>query len=139
MTQELDGDEEFLSRDDILKAEDMVYEIVPVPEWGGKVRVKGLTANERDSFEASMVRGEGKKAKVNTENIRANLVARTVVDRNGKPIFALTDIFLLGAKSAAAMDRVYEVAMRLSKFTKEDMEELEGNSGPDRSGDSSLR
>jgi len=39
-----------LTRDEILKAEDIQYETVPVPEWapGGTVRVKTLSGEERD-------------------------------------------------------------------------------------------
>jgi hypothetical protein len=43
------------------------------------------------------------------------------------------DINTLGQKSAAALDRVYEVAARLSKISKEDVDELAKNSGKGRS------
>ena len=33
-----------LTREDILNYNDIKTEIVPVPEWGGEVKVKGLTA-----------------------------------------------------------------------------------------------
>lgn len=119
---------QLLDRDSILKATDIEYEIVEVPEWGGKVRVRALTGTQRDAFESSMVVGEGKKQKVTTQNIRAKLVQLTVVDMNGAQLFGPTDIAFLGAKSAAALDRVYEVAARLSKISKEDVDELAGNS-----------
>lgn len=120
--------ETLLSRDQILEMEDLDYEVVEVPEWGGKVRVRALTGTERDAFESSLVKGTGKIQKVDTQNIRAKLCSLTMVDSEGERLFSHQDIKVLGAKSAAALDRVYDVASRLSKISKEDVEELEGNS-----------
>ena len=52
-----------LSKTAILCANDLQTEDVDVPEWGGVVRVRSFTGRERDAFEASMVRGEGKDRK----------------------------------------------------------------------------
>lgn len=125
-----------LSRDQVLGAEDLSYEIVDVPEWGGKVRVRGLTGTERDAFEASMVKSTGKIQKIDTANIRAKLCALTMVDDEGERLFTDSDVALLGKKSASALDRVYDAAARLSKITKEDVDELAGNSASDPSDDS---
>lgn len=127
---------ELLSRDAIMSVDDMDYEIVDVPEWGGKVRVRSMTGSERDAFEASLVKGTGKQQRVSVENIRAKLVALTVVDMEGNRIFNDKDITFLGRKSAAALDRVYEVSARLSKISKEDVDELAGNSESGHSDDS---
>ena len=118
----------YLSRDAILAVDDVQFEDVEVPEWGGKVRVKSLTGKERDALESSMIIGKGKNANVNLNNLRAKLVARSVVDEDGKRIFTDDDISALGAKSAAALTRVYEVAQRLSGITQEDVDELTKNS-----------
>jgi hypothetical protein len=117
-----------LTRDDILASQDLTFEIVDVPEWGGQVRVKALTATERDAFEASMVVGTGKVQKVDMHNVRAKLCAYTICDMDGARLFSESDVALLGQKSAAALDRVYGVASRLSKITKEDVDEIVGNS-----------
>jgi hypothetical protein len=84
--------------------------------------------DERDALEASMIKGKGKKAQVNLENLRAKVVARCVVDEDGVHIFSDADIPALGKKSAAALNRVYEVAQRLSGITDDDVEELTKNS-----------
>lgn len=125
-----------LSREQVLEALDLEFEVVDVPEWGGKVRVKGLTGQERDWFESSLIITTGKIQKVDTQNIRAKLCAMCMVDNDGSRLFSDQDVALLGRKSAAALDRVYEVASRLSKISKEDVEELAGNSGSVRSVDS---
>jgi len=117
----------FLTRDAILKAQDLPTEEVEVPEWGGVVRVRGLTGAERDAFEQSIVEQRGKNTRMNLRNIRAKLVALTVVDEEGNRVFSDEDAEALGKKSAAALDRVFAVAQRLSGLRPEDVEELAGN------------
>jgi len=117
-----------LNRDAILAADDLPRELVSVPEWGGEVYVRCMTGEERDAWEASVVDTSGAgKAKPKLENLRAKLVARTVVDEDGNRLFSDLDVAVLGRKSAAAMDRLYTVAAKLSKISKSDEEELVGN------------
>ena len=96
-----------LSKSAILCANDLQTEDVDVPEWGGSVRVRSFTGRERDAFEASMVRGEGKDRKVDLTNMRARLVGLTVIDEGGQRLFTDEEVDLLGAKSGAALDRVF--------------------------------
>jgi len=122
-----------LSRDAILAAEDLPKELVDVPEWGGSVWVRCLTALERDEWESSIMVMDGKGGtKADLRNIRAKLVVRTVVDDAGERLFSEADVLVLGGKSAAALDRLYSVAAKLSKITKEDEKELLGNSESDQ-------
>lgn len=125
-----------LTRDAILQAEDLPRELVEVPEWGGCVYVRALTGAERDAFEASVVEQRGKSTKMNLRNIRAKLVALTIVDEEGTRLFSDADVKLLGQKSAAALDKLFEVAQRLSGLKDEDVEELAKNSEDDLSEDS---
>jgi hypothetical protein len=112
-----------LSRDDILKAQDCRTQEVDVPEWGGTVLVRGMTGRERDQFETSMLeRGRGGRMVPNTANTRAKVVARCVVGEDGTRLFTDADIAALGEKSGAAIDRVFEVAARLSGLSDEDRE-----------------
>ena len=73
----------FLSRDAIFAVPDIQSEDVFVPQWSGTVRVKGLTARERDQFEADILRGKGKNVEVVKQNLRAKLVVRAAVDEVG--------------------------------------------------------
>ena len=68
---------EQLGREAILAIPDIKREVVQIPEWGGAVTVQGLTGDERDDFEATCVKGRGKKTEVNLRNFRAKLVARS--------------------------------------------------------------
>jgi hypothetical protein len=125
-----------LSKDAILSADDLPTEDVEVPEWGGSVRVKALAGKDRDAFEASMQQQRGKEYVRNMANVRAKLVAKTVVDENGERMFAENEINALGQKSAAALDRIFEVAAKLSRLSDDDIEELGKASEDDQSDDS---
>jgi hypothetical protein len=118
-----------LSRQAILAAEDLKTEDVPVPEWGGTVRVRTISAKERDAFEDSLSVGEGKARKTNIVNLRAKLVGLCCIDEGGARVFTDADLEALGAKSASVVDRIFSVAQRLNGLTKEDVEALEKNSG----------
>lgn len=125
-----------LSRDAILGASDIQSEIVDVPEWGGQVRVQGMSGTDRDAFEASLIKGKGKNTSVNYNNLRAKLLVRSIVDDAGERIFGEHDIAALGAKSSAALNRVYNVAQRLNGLSDEDVEELTEGLKDDPSADS---
>lgn len=126
----------YLTREQILQADDLLLEDVEVPEWDGTVRVRGLTGAERDAFESEIVQLKGKKASLNTQNFRAKLVARSVVDEDGQRLFSDRDAQVLGQKSAAALQRVFEVAQRLSGLSETDVEELVANFNEGQSDDS---
>ena len=126
----------YLDRAAILAVPDITTEDVDVPEWGGVVRVRGLTASQRDAFEAASLQGKGKNTSVNLHNLRARLVALCIVDGDGNQLFAERDVHVLGQKSAAAIDRIYDTATRLSGIGENDVEELTKNSESDQSDDS---
>jgi len=130
-----------LTKQEIMNARDILTEDVPTPEWAPEgtppeeaatcgVRVRGMTGRERDAFEASLVVGEGKKSKRDLSNLRARLVGVCLVDDGGRRVFTDTEIQFLGAKSAAALDRVFSVAQRLSGLSAADVEDLEKKSAP---------
>lgn len=116
-----------LSRDHILNAADGQSERVMVPEWGGEVIVRALTGAERDAFEAALTERRGRRVEMRLENVRARLVAMCAIDEQGDALFYPSDVELLGQKSAAALQRVFEVCQRLSGLTDQDVEELAKN------------
>ena len=113
-----------LSSEEILNTEDILEELVEVPEWKGTVRVRGLTGRERDAYEASLLEQRGRNTKANLQNARAKLVVLSVVDARGQRMFTESQIPQLGAKSAAALDRIWKKARDLSGMSDEDVEEL---------------
>jgi len=110
---------------DILGIADIQTEEVFVKPWNASVRVRGLTAAERDVFEASVI--DRRSGRVNPKDIRARLVVMCLVDEKGERIFSDSHVPDLAKKSAAALDPIFAAAQRLSGMTKADIEELEGN------------
>lgn len=112
-----------LSRAQILAAVVVPTEVVRVPELGGEIIVCGMTAAERDSWEASLFTGKGKHRQFNADNIRAKLVAKCVVDENGNRLFSEQDVATLGRVRVDVMARLHTVAQRLSGITDADEED----------------
>jgi len=125
-----------LTREQILQANDIATETVSVPEWGGEVLVRALSGSQRDAFDDATLEQKGKNRRVNLVNVRARLCAISIVDETGKRMFSDEDVRALGRKSAAALDRVFAAAQRLSGLTDEDVEELAKNSDGGQSDDS---
>jgi hypothetical protein len=119
-----------LTRAQILGAIDLVIEPVFVPEWGGTVYVRNLNGKGRDAFEGSRIRiKENNKVEMVHDNTRARLLALTVCDEAGTLVFSEEDIEALGEKNAATLDKLFDVAQRLSGLRPQDLEQKVKNSG----------
>jgi len=112
----------YLSRDAIINADDTDFNDVDVPEWGGTLRIRSISAAQRDAFESSMQEGKGKDAALNLRNLRARLIALCAVDENGNRLFANPDdVRRLGAKNARPMDRVFTACREMIGMSEEDV------------------
>ena len=117
-----------LTKETILKADDLKREQVEVPEWGGHVFVRTMTGLERDRFEQFILDSRSSDQKTNLQNVRARLCSLTMCDEAGKRLFSDdAEMLALGQKSAAALDRVFSVAQKLNHIGKQDVEELAKN------------
>jgi len=109
-----------LTRDDILAARDAKTEVVEVPEWGGSVIVRSLSGTDRDRLEGAGLQWEKRPngtlaiAGYQTAGTRARLVAASVVDEDGHLLFTPADVEALGAMDSIPLDRIADVATRLS-------------------------
>lgn len=122
-----------LTRKQILQADDIKIETVPVPEWDGEVIVRTMTGTDRDIWD-NLLFAEGKEDFL--DNTRARLCACTIIDANDKLIFSEDDIIELGKKSSLALNRVFDVAKRLNGLGSEEIEELAKNSAETQGEDS---
>jgi hypothetical protein len=128
----------FLSAAQILGADDRSYEDVDVPEWGGTVRVVGMSGSDRNAYQASLVviGSNGNVQRLNMTDQLAKLLARCLHDDEFNRLFSDKEIKALGAKNGAVLERLSGIAQRLSGLRKEDVEAAAGKSAPTLSGDS---
>lgn len=126
----------YLSRDQILAADDIETRDVPVPEWGGTVRVRGLTGKQRSDFLAATVQRRGNQVAQDLTNMQAKLAAMAIVNEAGEPLFTRQDVAALGEKSGQALERVFTTAAELSGLADEAIEAMSGNSEAAPSGGS---
>jgi hypothetical protein len=117
-----------LTLDAILAADKLKSEDVEVPEWGGTVRVRAMTGAERDAIGAALA--DKTKSADFGPLYAAHVTATCVVGEDGAPLFGIDRVDELRARSSVALDRVYQVAMRLNSASVEDVEK---NSLPDPS------
>lgn len=113
-----------LTKEQILSADDLKQELVEVPEWGGEVLVRELRGRERDAFEEGSL---DKQRNLKMTNMRARLVAMSVIDDEGERLFTSKEALELGEKSASALNRLFEVCCKISGITSDDVDKLEGN------------
>lgn len=99
-----------LTKAAILGAGDLKTEDVPVPEWGGSVRIATMTGAARDEFRTALA-ADGE---VPIGKFSAALLVATCVDEKGARLFTNEDMAALQAKSAKSLDSPAAVAMRLN-------------------------
>lgn len=122
----------------IMAAQDIPYEDVSVPEWGGvKLRIRGLDGRERDRYEAKMATF---RASMGSEEMRLDLL-----DNRNAALLALclfdpeTDervpisADMLGRKSGTVVQRLARIALRLSGLSAEASEDAGKDSENDPS------
>jgi hypothetical protein len=117
---------DLLSIDQILDKDDKSYKEVYVDAWGGTVRVASLTSAQRDDWEAQFVKNKN-KPEVALKKFRARLVAKCLVDAEGRLLFDSKEkIDRLASKNASVLNELFEICQQHNGFTDADVEELEG-------------
>ncbi len=103
-------------------------ETVYIPELRGSVIVRGMTGIERDEWEMSCIRFNGRNREFNGRNLRARLVVRCTFNEDGTRMFADEDAAQLGKIGAHVLQRLYDAVTRVSGVSDEDFQELEKHS-----------
>jgi len=125
-----------LTKQQIVDANDLETVEVNVPQWGGSVLVRALTAKQRGQLMSTLIDQTKDGRTLRLQDLQARLCAMSIVDGQGKRFFSDNELAALGAKSSAALQRVFEVAQRLSGLSDEQVEELSKNSEETPSDDS---
>lgn len=101
-----------LTRDAILAVDDLPREEMHIPEWGGSVFVRAMTGAERDTYEMGLYLAH--KNGATSDTVRSQIATRCMVDEQGNRLFSDKDAAALARKSGAVLERVRQVAARLS-------------------------
>lgn len=104
-----------------------IAETVAVPEFGMglELKVSVMTVAERANFdEAYRLIKESERA----INFRPLLLVFTVKDENGQAVFSVDDVEQIKQLNSLAVVRLSDVALRLNKMLKDDVEAHEKNS-----------
>lgn len=112
------------------KATKIPRERLELPELGGFVYVKGMTGAERDEFEKSCRDVKGRLR----GNTRARLAVRTVINEDGSRVFSDDDIQTVGRIRVDVLQKIFNLAQKLSGISDADVEELGGDSDDPEAG-----
>ena len=115
-------------RDSILGAPDRASELVDIPEWGGiTVLVRELSCGDRERVTSLYVDAqEGNSPK---QSVTALVAARALHDpATNKRIFSDGDAEALEEKSFEVLDRICQIANRLSSMEETSVDDAEGKS-----------
>lgn len=116
-----------LTREEILRCKDLGLSSVEIPEWGGTVFVRQMTALERLDFA---------RENQDDDEAGARLVARLVIDEGGQPIFTPEDAPSLMTKNANVITRIVSAILEFNALGRNAVEDAQKNSGPSPSSDS---
>lgn len=97
-----------LSVDDVLNAKDVRYDLVDVPEWGGKIRIASLSAG--DVIEWLELNNDGVRGRA----AGIHLILKAWVDDAGKHIGNVAHVEALRKKDAQASGRVVNAIMAMN-------------------------
>lgn len=95
-----------LSVDEILAADDLSPEPVDVPEWGGSVMVRSLTAHEADSVMFAVLGRDGKPDPSKMAGVAERVVAFALVNEDGSSLLTKAQAAALAKKNGAVIRRL---------------------------------
>lgn len=105
-----------LTREQLLSTFKRSSETVKLPELGGDVVIRGITAAELMTFQKSVQAKKNGSIAVDEDTFAAKLLVRCIVDKDGKRILSDEDWQPLMEWPASAFQRCTSVAMRLNGY-----------------------
>jgi hypothetical protein len=100
-----------LNKDQILAAQDLQRETIAVPEWGGEVIIQQLSAEQSEALV--------KSNNENSENFAVALLALSLIDESGAPLFTTDSITDLKHKSAVVIANLVKVCTKINGLDAE--------------------
>ena len=114
-----------LTAEQIDQATDIRIEKISVPEWGGHVYLRTLSARQVIEWQQSIDDDKAKKA-----SFRERLVAMAICNEGGIPLYAdLVDgADRLGKRNNTVLHRVFTKAVEVNRINDMSVEDVAGNS-----------
>ena len=116
-----------LTREQILQADDLKREKVPVPEWSGDIYVRELTGIEASEFDAWMAENKDNKKALGL-GWHPLMVMLCACDESGERLFSRDDFESLKGKNKDVIARIAERAISLNRMGADDIEDEVKNS-----------
>ncbi len=114
----------YLSRDDVLRAQDFETREVEVPEWGGTILVRELNAEEVEEVGLGQLDAQGNRDLRKVAGLRVKVISWATIDEEGKRLFLAKDVQQLGKRSSQTVQRVFDVIQELSGISAEETRPL---------------
>jgi len=92
----------------------------------GKIRMRGLSADELESYQESIARSKDGKG-VSFKRAMSRLVAMCAINEDGSPFFDKHEAAKLGEAPSWMIMQLFQSACRLSGMTESDVKELAEN------------
>jgi len=110
----------YLSRNDVLQAEDFETREVEVPEWGGTLLVRELSADEVERIGFGQMDSKGNRDLRKAKGLRMRVISWAAIAEDGTPLFNKGDVEKLAKKSSRAIGRVFDTIQKLSGIVIEE-------------------
>ena len=111
----------YLTIEDIQKADDIKTQDVELPEWGGSVKVCGMSGRMRGNLENKIA------ANAPHSDVKMMVVLDCTLNADGSKMFGSKDRGWLQEKAAGPIEKIFEAACKLSGIGEGAVEEAEGN------------
>lgn len=109
----------FLTKDQIFAVQLRTDE-VPIPEWGGSIRIREMTAKEMQENGRFVIRPDGKVDYSKAVQVPVQMCLKMVVDEAGQRLFTDGDIPRLEQMHASAVTKIANAVRKLSGMVDED-------------------
>jgi len=112
-----------LNKHQIAIAKDLKEEIVPMPEWGGDIKIRVLSVKEQLEFDNFMSKNQ------DSQDAAIYLIVKSCINEDGSLMFDDNeqDLELLRQKNASSILKLFKHIMDLNKQQPDDIEKLAKN------------
>lgn len=100
-----------MNKEQIFAALEAEVKELEVKALGCVLRFKVMTGKARDAFQEAIANGDK-----SASHFEASVVAASVVDADGKPMFDAADVDTLRDKNASAVSEVAKLAMQVNRI-----------------------